>query len=179
MSVKNTHLRIGVDMGMTGAICFYDSETGIIIDLQDVPTRKISKTRNAIDYYELAMMILEYRNRGAGLVIIEKVHPQPTGTVGNFSMGYSKGLFHGIVASFHMPLYEIAPAKWKAHYGLIVKKGPDGKKVPDKIKKEMGLNYARHKFGTEPYLTRQKDHNRADSMLIASLPWSVLQDVAS
>ena len=74
-----------------------------------------------------------------------------------FNFGQSFGVIKGISAAMQLPIYFISPAKWKKYYNLI------------KTEKDASRTKAIEIF---PYisssLSRKKDGNKADAILIAS-----------
>ena len=91
-------------------------------------------------------------------VVIEQVSAMPgQGVTSMFNFGQSFGILKGICSAMQLPMYFIRPAKWKKYFGLI------------KSEKDASRTKAIEMF---PYfssqLSKKKDSNKADAMLIAS-----------
>ena len=79
------------------------------------------------------------------------------GVTSMFNFGQSFGILKGICSAMHLPVYYVRPAKWKKYFGLI------------KTEKDASRTKVIEIF---PYisseLSRKKDSNKADAVLIAS-----------
>ena len=90
-------------------------------------------------------------------VVIENVSAMPgQGVTSMFNFGQSFGVLKGICAALKLPLYFVRPVKWKKHFDLIkTEKDASRTKVIEIL----------------PYisseLSRKKDVNKADAILIA------------
>lgn len=94
------------------------------------------------------------------LAIIEQVSAMPKqGVSSTFKFADVFGQVKGICAALRIPVRLVRPQDWKK--GLFNKSdGSDPKKA--------GLAIARRMFPRVDWLSRAKDHNRADALLIAS-----------
>lgn len=151
---------IGIDIGLNGALCvLVRGETPVVLDL---PTVEISRTRmvkRRLDAREL-MKILHQIGCGSGCVaVIEDVHtvpgrmnsPQTQG-----SLMHSRGIVEAVLELAGAQVRAIEPATWKRRYGLTGEA------------KSASLETARRLYPTLAIeLKRQKDHNRAESVLLA------------
>ena len=92
------------------------------------------------------------------MVVLEDVHAMPAGKSGgaaNTSLLHSKGVIEGVLGVLRMPPQLVNSQRWKGFYGL----GSD---------KTLALEKARTLYpGAQTRLARKKDHNRAESILIA------------
>ena len=91
-------------------------------------------------------------------VVIEQVSAMPgQGVTSMFNFGQSFGILKGICSAMHLPMYFVRPAKWKKYFNLI------------NSEKDASRTRAIEVF---PYfsgqLSRKKDCNKADAILIAS-----------
>ena len=91
-------------------------------------------------------------------VIIEQVSAMPgQGVTSMFNFGQSYGILKGICSAMQLPMYFVRPAKWKKYFNLI------------NSEKDASRTRAIEIF---PYfsgqLSRKKDSNKADAILIAS-----------
>ena len=91
-------------------------------------------------------------------VIIEQVSAMPgQGVTSMFNFGQSFGILKGICAAMQLPLYFVRPAKWKKYFNLI-----NSEKDASRTKAIEVFPY----FSAQ--LSRKKDSNKADAILIAS-----------
>ena len=79
------------------------------------------------------------------------------GVTSMFNFGQSFGILKGICAAMQLPLYFVRPAKWKKHYNLI-----NSQKDASRTRAIEIFPY----FSSQ--LSKKKDSNRADAILIAS-----------
>ena len=153
-------LIIGIDPGISGSICFF--QDGKIIDVVEMPTmiegKKNKKQVNGSQIVnEISEKIKELDKREIK-VVIEQVSAMPgQGVTSMFNFGQSFGILKGICSSMQLPMYFVRPAKWKKYFNLI------------NSEKDASRTRAIEIF---PYfsnqLSRKKDSNKADAILIAS-----------
>lgn len=105
---------IGVDVGLNGAMAFYDHDRGIM-EIEDMPTYRVTvnKTkRQRVDdlallrYFEMASL------KGADRVVIELIGSRPNNQ-GMFVMGVCYGLVRMACISARLPIDEVPPQTWK------------------------------------------------------------------
>ena len=115
-------LIIGIDPGITGAICFFEDRK--IIDLIEMPNMAAGKknkrqVNGAQVYNEIFERIKNYNKKDIK-VVIEQVSAMPgQGVTSMFNFGQSFGVLKGICSAMQLPMYFVRPAKWKKHYNLI------------------------------------------------------------
>ncbi len=153
-------LIIGIDPGISGSICFF--EDGKILDVFEMPTmtdgKKNKKQVNGAQIYnEISSKIMGIEKQNLR-VIIEQVSAMPgQGVTSMFNFGQSFGILKGICSAMQLPMYFVRPAKWKKYFGLI------------KSEKDASRTKVIEMF---PYfssqLSKKKDSNKADAILIAS-----------
>ena len=153
-------LIIGIDPGISGSICFL--QDGKIVDVVEMPTmtegKKNKKQVNGSQIVnEISEKIKELDKREIK-VVIEQVSAMPgQGVTSMFNFGQSFGILKGICSSMQLPMYFVRPAKWKKYFNLI------------NSEKDASRTRAIEVF---PYfsgqLSRKKDSNKADAILIAS-----------
>ena len=153
-------LIIGIDPGLSGSICFM--KEGKILDVIEMPTmtdgKKNKKQVNGSQIYnEILKKVNEIKNSEVR-VVIEQVSAMPgQGVTSMFNFGQSFGILKGICSAMQLPVYFIRPAKWKKYFNLI------------NSEKDASRTKAIEIF---PYysaqLSRKKDSNKADAILIAS-----------
>ena len=153
-------LIIGIDPGISGAICFF--KNGKIIDVIEMPTmaegKKNKRQVNGSQIYnEISKRInkIEIQNTR---VVIEQVSAMPgQGVTSMFNFGQSFGILKGICSAMQLPMYFVRPAKWKKYFGLI-----NSEKDASRTKAIEIFPY----FSSN--LSKKKDSNKADAILIAS-----------
>ena len=153
-------LVIGIDPGISGSICFF--QDGKIDDAVEMPTmiegKKNKKQVNGSQIFnEISERIKKIDKRDIK-VIIEQVSAMPgQGVTSMFNFGQSYGILKGICSAMQLPMYFVRPAKWKKYFNLI------------NTEKDASRTRAIEIF---PYfssqLSRKKDSNKADAILIAS-----------
>ena len=153
-------LIIGIDPGISGSICFF--EEGKILDVVEMPTmtdgKKNKRQVNGAQIYNEILKRINKNEKQNVRVIIEQVSAMPgQGVTSMFNFGQSFGILKGICSAMQLPMYFVRPAKWKKYFGLI------------NSEKDASRTRAIEMF---PYfssqLSRKKDSNKADAILIAS-----------
>ena len=153
-------LIIGIDPGISGSICFF--QDGKIIDVVEMPTmtdgKKNKKQVNGSQIFNEISFRVKKLDKKDVKVIIEQVSAMPgQGVTSMFNFGQSFGILKGICSAMQLPMYFVRPAKWKKYFNLI------------NSEKDASRTRAIEIF---PYfskqLSRKKDSNKADAILIAS-----------
>ena len=153
-------LIIGIDPGISGSICFF--ENGKILDVVEMPTmiegKKNKKQVNGAQIYNEVLNRIKQIDKKDIKVIIEQVSAMPgQGVTSMFNFGQSYGILKGICSAMQLPMYFVRPAKWKKYFNLI------------NSEKDASRTKAIEIF---PYfsgnLSKKKDSNKADAILIAS-----------
>ena len=153
-------LIIGIDPGISGSICFF--ENGKILEVVEMPTmtdgKKNKRQVNGAQIYNEILKRINQNDKQNIRVIIEQVSAMPgQGVTSMFNFGQSFGILKGICSAMQLPMYFVRPAKWKKYYGLI------------NSEKDASRTRAIEMF---PYfssqLSKKKDSNKADAILIAS-----------
>ena len=153
-------LIIGIDPGISGSICFF--EDGLIKDVIEMPTmtdgKKNKKQVNGSQIFnEISERIKKIDKRNIK-VVIEQVSAMPgQGVTSMFNFGQSFGILKGICSAMRLSMYFVRPAKWKKYFNLI-----NSEKDASRTRAIEIFPY----FSTE--LSRKKDSNKADAVLIAS-----------
>ena len=153
-------LIIGIDPGITGSICFF--EDGKIIDVVEMPNMAEGKknkrqVNGAQIYHEISKRIKNLEKKDIK-VVIEQVAAMPgQGVTSMFNFGQSFGVLKGICAAMQIPMYFVRPAKWKKYFNLI-----NSEKDASRTK---AIEIFPH-FSAQ--LSRKKDSNKADAILISS-----------
>ena len=160
-------LIIGIDPGITGAICFFEDRK--IIDLIEMPNmasgKKNKRQVNGAQVYNEILERIKNYNKKDIKVVIEQVSAMPgQGVTSMFNFGQSFGVLKGICSAMQLPMYFVRPAKWKKHYNLI-----NSKKDASRTKVIEIFPY----ISTQ--LSKKKDSNKADAILIASFFYETYQ----
>ena len=153
-------LIIGIDPGISGAICFFeDGQVKEIIDMPVMADGKKNKRQinGPQTYNEISRRINKFPKKDI-IVVIEQVSAMPgQGVTSMFNFGQSFGVLKGICSAMQLSMFFIRPVKWKKYFGLI------------KTEKDASRTKVIEIF---PYisseLSRKKDSNKADAVLIAS-----------
>jgi crossover junction endodeoxyribonuclease RuvC len=153
-------LIIGIDPGISGSICFF--QDGKIIDVVEMPTmiegKKNKKQVNGSQIFnEISARINRLDNKDIK-VVVEQVSAMPgQGVTSMFNFGQSFGILKGICSAMQLPIYFVRPTKWKKYFNLI-----NSEKDASRTRAiEIFPYFSSH-------LSRKKDSNKADAILIAS-----------
>lgn len=167
---------IGIDPGSregSGGIALFDHTTGAPVDVQDLPTLRISpkSTKSRLDPWTLVEIFGHYKavwqdtygalgrdwNPYDFAVAVESQNPMPKQGVSSVcSLCRAYGTIEGVVAALGYPIFQVTPRIWKKVYGLPGKE------------KEVARTKAIQLFPTmSKRLSLKKNHNRAEALLIA------------
>ena len=153
-------LIIGIDPGISGAICFF--ENGEVREVIEMPTMTDGKKNKrqingSQTYNEISQRIKNISKRDI-FVVIEQVSAMPgQGVTSMFNFGQSFGVIKGICSAMQLSTFFIRPAKWKKYFNLI------------KSEKDASRTKVIEIFPyISSYLSKKKDSNKADAILIAS-----------
>ena len=153
-------LIIGIDPGISGSICFF--EDGLIKDVIEMPTmtdgKKNKKQVNGSQIFNEISERIKKNDKRNIKVVIEQVSAMPgQGVTSMFNFGQSFGILKGICSAMRLSMYFVRPAKWKKYFNLI-----NSEKDASRTRAIEIFPY----FSTK--LSRKKDSNKADAILIAS-----------
>ena len=160
-------LIIAIDPGISGSLCFF--EEGKIIDIVEMPNMAAGKknkrqVNGAQIYNEISLRIKNFQKENIK-VVIEQVSAMPgQGVTSMFNFGQSFGVLKGICSAMQLPMYFVRPAKWKKYFNLI-----NTKKDASRTKAIEIFPYI------SPQLSKKKDSNKADAILIASFYYETYQ----
>ena len=162
-------LIIGIDPGISGAICFFENgEVKEIIDIPNMADGKKNKRQiNGPQVYNEISSRIKNTPRKEIVVVIEQVSAMPgQGVTSMFNFGQSFGVLKGICSAMQLSMRFIRPAKWKKYFGLI------------KTEKDASRTKVIEIF---PYissqLSKKKDSNKADAILISSFFHNTYQNI--
>ena len=153
-------LIIGIDPGISGSICFF--QDGKIVDVVEMPTmtegKKNKKQVNGSQIFNEISEKIKKLDKKEIKVVIEQVSAMPgQGVTSMFNFGQSFGILKGICSAMQLPMYFVRPAKWKKYFNLI-----NSEKDASRTRAIEIFPY----FSSQ--LSRKKDSNKADAILIAS-----------
>ena len=115
-------LIIGIDPGISGAICFFENgEVKEIIDMPNMADGKKNKRQiNGPQVYNEISSRIKNTPKKEIVVVIEQVSAMPgQGVTSMFNFGQSFGVLKGICSAMQLSMRFIRPAKWKKYFGLI------------------------------------------------------------
>ena len=136
-------LIIGIDPGISGALCFLDN--GKILEVIEMPSMAEGKKNIK--------------------VVIEQVSAMPgQGVTSMFNFGQSFGVLKGVCSAMQISMYFVRPTKWKKYFNLI-----NSEKDASRTKAIQIFPYI------SAQLSRKKDANKADAILIASFFYETYQ----
>ncbi|MDC2997200.1 crossover junction endodeoxyribonuclease [Candidatus Pelagibacter sp.] len=159
-------LIIGIDPGISGSICFF--EDGKILEVIEMPVmnegKKNKKQVNGSQIYNEFFKRINRKNDEIR-VVIEQVSAMPgQGVTSMFNFGQSFGILKGICSAMQLPMFFVRPAKWKKYFNLI-----NSQKDASRTRAIEIFPY----FSTQ--LSKKKDSNKADAILIASFYYETHQ----
>ena len=153
-------LIIGIDPGISGSICFLDN--GKILEVIEMPVmtdgKKNKKQVNGSQVYNEISNRIKQFEKNQIRVVIEHVSAMPgQGVTSMFNFGQSFGILKGICTAMQLPMYFVRPTKWKKYFNLL-----NSEKDASRTRAIEIFPY----FSSQ--LSRKKDSNKADAILIAS-----------
>lgn len=183
---------IAIDVGLTGAVTFFDTVSGEVLNVNPMPTYKWlknGKTRNHLDIEKLVHILeIPKSHSESAIVVFEDVHAFPgQGSVSTGVLMEQKGVIRGIINTLGYAEYPISPKEWQKWFDMIPPKDLKGKSASQtktmrkKWLKEKSLTLAREKFPewVDTKLKLSTAHGVSDSMLIGKwfLETSQLREV--
>ena len=162
-------LIIGIDPGISGSICFF--KNGKILEVLEMPTmtegKKNKRQVNGAQIYNEILKRVE-GDKNEIRVIIEQVSAMPgQGVTSMFNFGQSYGILKGICSAMQLPMFFVRPARWKKYFNLI-----NSQKDASRTKAIEIFPY----FSSQ--LSKKKDSNKADAILIASFYYETYKKVS-
>ena len=159
-------LIIGIDPGISGSICFF--KDGKILEVIEMPVmtegKKNKKQVNGAQIYNEFLKRINKKDDEIR-VVIEQVSAMPgQGVTSMFNFGQSFGILKGICSTMQLPMFFVRPAKWKKYFNLI-----NSQKDASRTRVIEIFPY----FSSQ--LSKKKDSNKADAILIASFYYETYQ----
>ena len=148
----------GIDPGVSGAICVLEKKK--VIDVFDMPTMiDGKKNKRQVNGSQVTNIIKERLkdNDKEAIVVVEHVNAMPgQGVTSMFNFGQSFGVIKGICSALALPIHFVRPTKWKKHFNLIKTNKEASRTKVIQVYPEISSK-----------LSRKKDSNKADAILIA------------
>ena len=147
----------GIDPGVSGAISILQNKK--VIEVYDMPTMiDGKKNKKQVNGSQLTNIFKEKIDLNKEMsVVVEHVNAMPgQGVTSMFNFGQSFGVIKGVCSALSLPIYFIRPTKWKKHFNLINTNKDASRTKAIQIYPEISSK-----------LSRKKDSNRADAILIA------------
>ncbi len=157
---------IGIDPGISGSICFF--KDGKILEVIEMPVmtegKKNKKQVNGAQIYNEFLKRINKKDDEIR-VVIEQVSAMPgQGVTSMFNFGQSYGILKGVCSAMQLPMFFVRPVKWKKYFNLI-----NSQKDASRTRAIEIFPY----FSAE--LSKKKDSNKADAILIASFYYETHQ----
>ena len=150
-------LIFGIDPGVSGAISIIENKK--IIEVYEMPTMiDGKKNKRQVNGSQVANIIKErLKDNKEIVIVVEHVNAMPgQGVTSMFNFGQSFGVIKGVCSALSLPIYFVRPTKWKRHFNLIKTNKDASRTKVIEIYPEISNK-----------LSRKKDSNKADAILIA------------
>ena len=147
----------GIDPGVSGAISVLENKK--VIEVFDMPTMiDGKKSKRQVNGAQVTNIIKERLDKNKEIIaVVEHVNAMPgQGVTSMFNFGQSFGVIKGICSALSLPIYFVRPVKWKKHFNLIKTNKDASRTKVIQIYPEISSK-----------LSRKKDSNKADAILIA------------
>ena len=148
---------IGIDPGLSGAIAILESNK--VLNIFEMPVMSEGKkNKRQLNSAQLVKLLKDNITKNEEVtVVVEQVNAMPgQGVTSMFNFGQTFGAIKGICAALGLPIFFVRPSKWKKHFELI-----NSSKDSSRTKAiEMYPHISER-------LSRKKDVNKADAILIA------------
>ena len=147
----------GIDPGVSGAISVLENKK--VIEVFDMPTMiDGKKSKRQVNGAQVTNIIKERLDKNKEIiVVVEHVNAMPgQGVTSMFNFGQSFGVIKGICSALSLPIYFVRPVKWKKHFNLIKTNKDASRTKVIEVYPEISSK-----------LSRKKDSNKADAILIA------------
>ena len=147
----------GIDPGVSGAISVLENKK--VIEVFDMPTMiDGKKSKRQVNGAQVTNIIKERLDKNKEIIaVVEHVNAMPgQGVTSMFNFGQSFGVIKGICSALSLPIYFVRPMKWKKHFNLIKTNKDASRTKVIEVYPEISSK-----------LSRKKDSNKADAILIA------------
>ena len=135
-----------------------------IFDIPVMPEGK--KNKRQLNSAQLVKLLKDnVSNKEEVAIVVEHVTAMPgQGVTSMFNFGQSFGILKGICSAMQLPMYFVRPTKWKKYFNLI-----NSQKDASRTRAIEIFPY----FSSQ--LSKKKDANKADAILIASFYYETHQ----
>ena len=171
---------IGVDIGLTGGIAFFDSVSRELLSLYPMPTVEVTtksgKIKKQIDLERLKFILeIPREHKDSAIVVMENVHAFPgQGSVSMATLLEQKGILRGLAAGLGYDELLVEPKTWQKFFTMIPPKNLKGttaaqtKTLRKRWLKETSLEIARGLYVqvSETKLLEDDAHGLSDALLI-------------
>jgi len=155
----------GIDPGLSGAVCIFDVDKGILTIL-DMPTVEVKSGKTMKRRLSEPMLAELLRPHEIDHVALEQVGAMPKqGVASTFNFGQTYGAIRGVLAGLRIPVTMVAPAKWTRDMKVT-----GGKDANRQRAAQLFPAYAAS-------FSRAKDDGRADAALLAHWLVTFCKDV--
>jgi crossover junction endodeoxyribonuclease RuvC len=147
----------GIDPGVSGAISVLENKK--VIEVFEMPTMiDGKKSKRQVNGAQVTNIIKGRLDKNKEIiVVVEHVNAMPgQGVTSMFNFGQSFGVIKGICSALSLPIYFVRPMKWKKHFNLIKTNKDASRTKVIEVYPEISSK-----------LSRKKDSNKADAILIA------------
>ena len=147
----------GIDPGVSGAISVLENKK--VIEVFEMPTMiDGKKNKKQVNGSQVTNIIKgRLKDNKEVIVVVEHVNAMPgQGVTSMFNFGQSFGVIKGICAALSLPIYFVRPTKWKKYFNLIKTNKDASRTKVIEVYPEISSQ-----------LSRKKDANKADAILIA------------
>ena len=150
---------IGIDPGLDGAIAAIDTNQTFVA-VFDMPTLELKsgkKKKRTIDCHGVVKILTDLSAEEYCHAFIELVHSMPNqGVRSMFTMGETFGALKMALAALRIPFEEVTPQRWKKVmlHGMMRDKDAS--------------RYKAQQLFPSVSLSRKKDRDRADALMIAA-----------
>ena len=138
---------IGIDPGSVSAAYAILDQRGEYVDVDDVPV-----VDRMVDATEFGRIVAFWQPEEAIIELVSAMRQQ--GVSSTFRFGFGCGLLRGVLLGAGVPLYQVAPSKWKKHFGL----DSDAEKS-----RSLAIRF----WPGCTKLSRKRDHGRSEALLLA------------
>lgn len=159
---------IGIDPGLTGALAFIGRGQAIIEDIPTLPLPGNGLVQRRVDGRKLAEIVRKHCPAGYAVTVcceaVGVMGGQNNAVQTQGSLLRSLGAIEAVFDVLRWPCVMVRAQAWQKHFGLQGKKAEKRERgeLPAAITTALRL-YPR----AGQYLSRVKDHNRAEALLIA------------
>jgi len=147
---------VGIDPGLAGALAIISPQS-ILLDVVDMPTVAVSKTKSRVDHVESLSLLEQWRDTfGDFRIVMEKVSVRG-GQKGVIQVVRNAIVFEGLAIGMRWRFEDVAPIKWQG--AMISKKAAERTKGAARLRAQA--------LWPEAYLGNRKDEGRSEAALIA------------